>query len=129
MDPQLLSYYEAIEQASVDMLSAARSGNWDEVVKLEGACVLLITRLKQAAQTPESPTAAALATPISARSAARPTARPAARPADTVAVDAAKARSRLMQRILVNDAEIRQLAEPWLQDLDDTLAGRRHTLH
>ena len=121
MDPQLLSYYEAIEQASVDMLSAARSGNWDEVVKLEGACVLLITRLKQAAQTPEPPAAAALATPISAR--------PAARPADTVAVDAAKAKSRLMQRILVNDAEIRQLAEPWLQDLDDTLAGRRHTLH
>ena len=121
MDPQLLSYYEAIEQASVDMLSAARSGNWDEVVKLEGACVLLITRLKQAAQTPEPPAGAALATPYSTRSAARP--------ADTVAVDAAKAKSRLMQRILVNDAEIRQLAEPWLQELDDTLAGRRHTLH
>jgi flagellar protein FliT len=34
-----------------------------------------------------------------------------------------------MQRILINDAEIRQLAEPWLQDLDDTLAGRRQTLH
>ena len=28
-----------------------------------------------------------------------------------------------MQRILVNDAEIRHLAEPWLQDLDETLAG------
>ena len=35
-----------------------------------------------------------------------------------------------MQRILVNDAEIRHLAEPWLQDLDDTLAGRPHrSLH
>jgi len=105
MDPQLLSYYEAIEKASADMLSAARSGNWDEVVKLEGACVLLITRLKQAAQ---SPTQAAT---------------------DPVAVAAAKAKSRLMQRILVNDAEIRQLAEPWLQELDDTLASRSRTLH
>ena len=105
MDPQLLSYYEAIEQASADMLSAARSGNWDEVVKLEGACVLLITRLKQAAYLP------------------------AQAPADPVAVEAAKAKSRLMQQILVNDAEIRQLAEPWLQELDDTLAGRRQTLH
>ena len=105
MDPQLLSYYEAIKQASADMLSAARSGDWDEVVKLEGACVLLITRLKQAAQLP------------------------ATTQADPVAVEAAKAKSRLMQQILVNDAEIRQLAEPWLQELDDTLAGRRQTLH
>ena len=105
MDPQLLNYYEAIEQASADMLCAARSGNWDEVVKLEGACVLLITRLKQASQLP------------------------AQTAADPVAVEAAKAKSRLMQRILVNDAEIRQLAEPWLQELDDTLAGRRQTLH
>ncbi|MET0209840.1 MAG: flagellar protein FliT, partial [Burkholderiaceae bacterium] len=49
MNTHLLSYYEAIEQASADMLSAARSGNWDEVVKLEGACVLLISQLKHAA--------------------------------------------------------------------------------
>jgi len=109
MDPQLLSYYEAIEQASADMLSAARSGNWDEVVKLEGACVMLITRLKQAAQQP-----AMVATQAAA---------------DLGAVEAAKAKSRLMQRILVNDAEIRELAEPWLQDLDDTMTGRRQTLH
>jgi flagellar protein FliT len=34
-----------------------------------------------------------------------------------------------MQRILVNDAEIRQLAEPWLEDLDNLLAGRSTTLH
>jgi flagellar protein FliT len=35
-----------------------------------------------------------------------------------------------MQRILVNDAEIRHLAEPWLQDLDETLSGRRaQSLH
>jgi flagellar protein FliT len=107
MDPQLLSYYEAIERASADMLSAARDGNWDEVLKLEGACVLLISQLKHAAQQPDSP----------------------AEQADAQALDAAKAKSRIMQRILVNDAEIRHLAEPWLQDLDDTLAGRRKTLH
>lgn len=103
MDPQLLSYYEAIESASVDMLAAARAGNWDEVVKLEGACVLLISRLKNAAQEPAPPAVSA----------------------QTQAVELAKTKSRIMQRILVNDAEIRHLAEPWLQDLDDTLAGRR----
>jgi flagellar protein FliT len=43
--------------------------------------------------------------------------------------DEAEQKSLLMQRILVNDAEIRQLAEPWLEDLDDILAGRPKTLH
>ena len=52
-----------------------------------------------------------------------------AREAGPQDVDAAKAKSRIMQRILVNDAEIRHLAEPWLHDLDDTLAGRQKTLH
>jgi flagellar protein FliT len=107
MDPQLLSYYEAIERASADMLAAARAGNWDEVVKLEGACVLLISQLKHAAQ--QQPGEAG--------------------EADPRALEAAKIKSRIMQRILVNDAEIRHLAEPWLQELDDTLAGRRKTIH
>jgi flagellar protein FliT len=107
MDPQLLSYYEAIERASADMLAAARAGNWDEVVKLEGACVLLISQLKHAAQEPTGEAARA----------------------NQQAQEAARVKSRIMQRILVNDAEIRHLAEPWLQDLDDTLSGRRKTLH
>jgi flagellar protein FliT len=99
MNPQLLSYYEAIERASADMLNAARAGNWDEVVKLEGACVLLISQLKNAARQEE------------------------------LKPDEARAKSRIMQRILVNDAEIRHLAEPWLHELDEALAGRRRTLH
>jgi flagellar protein FliT len=99
MDTQLLSYYEAIEQASADMLAAAKAGDWDQVVKLEGACVLLISQLKHAARSA------------------------------SMDAEAAKAKSRIMQRILINDAEIRHLAEPWLQDLDDMLAGKRQILH
>jgi flagellar protein FliT len=99
MQPELLTYYEAIERASADMLAAARLGDWDQVVKLEGACVLLISQLKNAAQ----------ASPIDA--------------------DTAKAKSRIMQRILVNDAEIRHLAEPWLADIDAMMAGKSKTLH
>ena len=102
MDPQLLEYYEAIESASADMLCAARDGRWDDVVKLEGACVLLISQLKHKAQEPGD----------DGRN-------------DADAQAAARTKSRIMQRILVNDAEIRHLAEPWLQDLEDTLAGRR----
>jgi len=99
MDTRLLNYYEAIEQASADMLAAAKAGDWDQVVKLEGACVLLISQLKHAAKNA---------------------------PLDEAA---SKAKSRIMQRILVNDAEIRHLAEPWLAELDDLLDGKRQTLH
>jgi flagellar protein FliT len=67
--------------------------------KLEGACVLLISQLKHAARSA---------------------------PLDT---DAAQEKSRIMQRILVNDAEIRHLAEPWLQELDEMMSPRRQTLH
>ena len=49
MNTDLLNYYEAIEHASADMLEAARAGDWDQVVKLEGACALLIAQLKHAA--------------------------------------------------------------------------------
>jgi flagellar protein FliT len=34
-----------------------------------------------------------------------------------------------MQRILINAAEIRQLAEPWLEDLDGILAGKPKSVH
>jgi flagellar protein FliT len=99
MNSALLNYYEAIEQASHDMLEAARIGNWDHVVKLEGACALLISQLKHAAGSKD------------------------------LEPEEAQQKSRIMQRILLNDAELRQLAEPWLEDLDDILAGRPKTLH
>jgi flagellar protein FliT len=89
----LLSYYEAIEHASLDMLEAARGGDWDRVVKLEGACAVLIARLKHAAaEHPMGPSELAL-------------------------------KSRIMQRILVNDAEIRHLAEPWINELGSMMGG------
>ena len=99
MTSPLINYYEAIEQASQDLLDAARSGNWDTVVKLEGACALLISQLKHAATR------------------------------QNLASEEAQLKSRIMQRILVNDAEIRHLAEPWLDQLDELLAGRTKTVH
>ncbi len=99
MKVALLSYYEAIEQASSDMLLAARSGDWDQVVKLEGACAVLISQLKHAAN------------------------------GSGMGTEEAQLKSRIMQRILINDAEIRQLAEPWLDDLDGILAGRTKSVH
>jgi flagellar protein FliT len=99
MNTQLISYYEAIERASADMLSAAKAGNWDQVLKLEGACVLLISQLKHAAR------------------------------GEKLAPETAQTKTRIMQRILVNDAEIRILAEPWIEDIDNLMAGHPSTLH
>ena len=99
MNNTLLNYYQAIEKASQDMLQAARDGNWDQVLKLEGACALLISQLKQTAA------------------------------GNPLGDEEAEFKSRIMQRILVNDAEIRQLAEPWLEDLDSLLAGHPTSIH
>jgi flagellar protein FliT len=99
MNTQLLGYYEALERASSDMLAAARAADWDQVVKLEGACVLLIAQLKHAATS------------------------------QNLAAEESKMKNRIMQRILVNDAEIRHLAEPWLEDLEQMMSGRPRTLH
>lgn len=99
MSHTLLNYYEAIERASADMLDAARAGNWDEVVKLEGACAVLISQLKHAAKE------------------------------KALASEESKLKSRIMQRILLNDAEIRHLAEPWLEDLDKLMTGKSKTVH
>ncbi len=99
MTTSLLSYYEAIEKASADMLSAARRGDWAAVVQLEGTCGVLISELQQATS------AAALAP------------------------EQAKVKMVILQRIVLNDAQIRRLAEPWLGELDRLLSPRRHTVH
>src|SRR5574343_980917 len=99
MNSSLITFYEAIERASADMLEAARAGNWDHVIKLEGACVLLISQLKNAARN------------------------------NALSAEESQLKSRIMKRVLVNDAEIRHLAEPWLEDIDDMMSGRRKTIH
>jgi flagellar protein FliT len=100
MPNALLQYYEAIETASQEMLTAAREGDWDRVVKLEGACAVLISQLKHAAAEKR------------------------------LGSEEVQVKSRIMQRILLNDAEIRHLAEPWLEDLDNLMSGRsRNVLH
>jgi flagellar protein FliT len=95
----LLDLYRAIERGSADMLAAARSGDWNRVVVIEGACVLLINRLRAASRITQ------------------------------LEPDERVHKQRIMERILVNDAQIRQLAEPWLDDLDRALHGKRLTLH
>jgi flagellar protein FliT len=87
MEHRLLDYYKAIENTSRQMLEAAQTENWDQVVRLEGACAVLIAQLRYKSKT------------------------------DELEPDERKEKTKIMQRILRTDAEIRCLAEPWLNDL------------
>lgn len=88
MMQSLIDYYKAIEDSSAKMLEAAKASDWDSMVRFEGACAVLIEQLKARARDEQ--------------------------------LDAAQRaeKSRIMLRILGNDAQIRYLAEPWLDHLD-----------
>jgi flagellar protein FliT len=93
MSAVLLGFYKAIEDSSLRMIDAAKEGDWDGVVRFEGACAVLIEQLRFHAST-------------------------------EVLDDAARMeKSRIMLRILNNDAQIRYLAEPWLSHCESRLEG------
>lgn len=91
MGHQLIDYYKAIERTSEQMLAAAQAENWDQVVRLEGACAVLIAQLRFKSRGTD------------------------------LAPEERKEKAQIMQRILRTDAEIRCLAEPWLSDLAQIL--------
>ncbi|TXI73700.1 MAG: flagellar protein FliT [Limnohabitans sp.] len=93
MSQMLIDYYKAIEDSSVKMLEAARVQDWDGVVRYEGACAVLIEQLRHRAQTVQLQDEDRLE------------------------------KARIMRRILENDAQIRNLAEPWVQHLDQQMHG------
>ena len=94
----VLEYYRALEQTSERMLQAAEADDWDRVAELEGACALLIERLREAGRHAEL--------------------NPAQR----------AEKHRIMLAILRHDARIRELAEPWLEVWEATPPGSRSTL-
>lgn len=78
----LLGYYSALECASHEMLEAARAGDWDSVCRLEGACVVVISRLRERSDRLEQE------------------------------LSEQPDRLRILQTIVTNDAEIRRIAQP-----------------
>lgn len=99
MSRSLLIHYEAIEKASADMLTAAQAGNWDEVIRIEGVCVLLIRQLKNAIRV------------------------------QTLSSEEATTKTIIMRRILQNDAETRRLAELHTQKQEWLTTRGTPTLH
>jgi len=92
---ELIDYYLAIEESSQKMLQAAQERNWDEVMRQEGACAVLIEQLRNLAQ------------------------------AQDLKPEQRTEKTKIMQRILRNDAQIRDLAEPWLFQFDQSVPAQR----
>jgi flagellar protein FliT len=95
MSAVLLGYYKAIEESSRMMLDAAKDEDWDRVVRYEGTCAVLIEQLRFSARSEE------------------------------LDAEARMEKTRIMQRILSNDAQIRYLSEPWLAHCAQQLDGRQ----
>jgi flagellar protein FliT len=99
MSQQLIDYYKAIEDSSAKMLDAARVEDWEQVVRFEGACAVLIEQLRARSHSEE------------------------------LLPNQRSEKTRIMQRILQNDAQIRYLAEPWLAHCDQQFGGPPEFLH
>ncbi|PQA77752.1 flagellar protein FliT [Rhodoferax sp. TS-BS-61-7] len=99
MPLMLIDYYKAIEDSSAKMLEAAKAEDWDGVMRFEGACAVLIEQLRERARSEELDT------------------------------HARAEKSKIMRRILHNDAQIRYLAEPWLTHCEHKLEGQPAFLH
>jgi len=92
-NPSVMDVYQALEDASARMLQAAQADDWDRVVELEGACAVLIERLREQAERAELT------------------------PAEK------EKKHRIMLAILRHDAQIRALVEPWLDTWGDVPPG------
>jgi flagellar protein FliT len=99
MPQMLIDYYKAIENSSRQMLDAAKDEDWDQVVRFEGACAVLIEQLRARAHNEE------------------------------LLPEQRTEKARIMQRILQNDAQIRYLAEPWLAHFEQKFDEPHQLLH
>jgi len=73
--------------------------DWDGVVRFEGACAVLIEQLRRRASV------------------------------ESLDEDSRKEKSRIMRRILNDDAQIRYLAEPWLAHCEQKFEAQQKFLH
>ena len=99
MQQTLIDYYRAIEGSSRQMLEAARLEDWDDVVRLEGACAVLIEQLRYLSRS------------------------------EALMPEQRAEKTRIMQRILNNDAQIRYLAEPWLAHFERKFDSLQQLMH
>jgi flagellar protein FliT len=91
MSSTLLHYYESLASSSREMVYAAREGDWNEVFRIEEICAYLITELNTVKEY------------------------------ECLSDGEEKRKRALLRAILADDAEIRNLQEPWLSRLSGWL--------
>ncbi len=89
----LLGCYEDVAELSAAMVTAARKGDWDQVERLKELAAHSINDVRAIA--------------------------------GTVALSSSERRTKLavLQRVLADDAEIRQLSQPWLRRMANWMPG------
>jgi flagellar protein FliT len=88
---RLLSAYDCLARTTGHMLSAAQSGDWDKLVDLEKHCADLVARMS-ALETEEP-----------------------------LPEDLRQRKAAMIRKVLADDAAIRNITEPWLQQLGTML--------
>ena len=87
-NPTVIPLYEEIAQLTSQMLKAAKVKNWDEMRELEASCAVLIKKIKLANEK-VLPFGPAYQRKIAS-----------------------------IKKIMANDLEIRNIAEPWMAKID-----------
>lgn len=93
---RLLGTYECLARTTGNMLDAAQSGDWDKLVDLEKHCADLVARMSTLES--DDPLPEALRSP----------------------------KAQMLRKVLADDAAIRNITEPWLQQLGTMLGANRH---
>lgn len=98
--PQIITTYETILAITGQMLEAARNGDWERLVALEKDCRKLVEEL----------IAENYGLPLSSQFQRR--------------------KAEIIRKVLADDAEIRNITEPWMAQLQNLLgsAGRERKL-
>jgi flagellar protein FliT len=95
MQTTLIGCYQAIEESSRKMLDAALQRDWDAVVEMESTCAVQIEHLRLRGRV------------------------------ESLDAQSRSEKTKIMLRILKNDAQIRHLAEPWLAHCERQIEGSR----
>ena len=93
MQGTLIGCYQAIEESSRKMLDAARQRDWDSLAEMESVCSVQIEHLRLRGRV------------------------------ESLDDQSRSEKTKIMLRILKNDAQIRHLAEPWLEYCERQIGG------
>jgi flagellar protein FliT len=97
---EVMSLYETVAVITDQMVVAAREGNWEQLVELEKQCSRHVEQLKQGESS------------------------------EPLTPGVREKKVRIIQKILADDREIRNLTEPWMEHLSSLInnTGTRRKL-